>query len=660
MRKSCLWRAAAVLCLPLFPGLSFSSAQSDAANQWTWTSGGNTSAGSYYVAPAVYGTKGVPSLNNQPGGRGSASTWTDIHGRLWLFGGTVLGVDSKVYSLNDLWKFDPSSNQWTWQSGSSSPPCSVVQGNTQCAQPGVYGTKGIAGVDNFPGGRFGAASWTDAEGNLWLFGGIGLDQAGQDGTLDDLWEFNPGTKMWTWVDGDATLPGTGSGNPGVYGTMGIPSAANNPGGLTFANTWQDASGSAWLFGGWGFDVNGSTGLPNNLWKFESARGEWTWMEGSSTYALPWIHPSMYGTMGAFAAGNVPGSRWNGAAWTGSNGHLWMFGGQGFDSQGNSGYLNELWQFDPAWNQWAWMAGPNVMQCAPNANKQNCGNPPVYGTKGQPAGGNTPGGRTAFASWTGKDGRFWLLGGGYYDLWEFDPSTIEWTWVGGSSDGSAVFPVFGSLGVPSAANFPGSRANSASWTDPSGNFWLFSGEIETPFPGNAFLSDLWKYQPASAIQVAGPDFAVAVSSTALSLQGGMSATASVTVTPSNGFDEPVAFACSGLPAEVTCSFSPGSVIPAGGATSSTLTFRGSAIAGRSGSGIPVLALNLSITALIGVRRRMRLLSILVATGAAGLVLLIGCGGGNAGGGSHQPVTATVTIGGTAGTLQHSASVTLTVN
>jgi N-acetylneuraminic acid mutarotase len=660
MRKNYLWRAAAVLCLPLFPGLSSSSAQSDAANQWTWMSGGNSSAGSYYVAPAVYGTRGIPSLDNQPGGRGAASTWTDIHGRLWLFGGTLLTVDSKIYFLNDLWEFDPSTNQWTWQGGSNSPPCSVVQGNTQCAQPGVYGKKGEAGPDNFPGGRYSAASWTDADGNLWLFGGTGFDEAGQAGTLDDLWEFNPATKLWKWVNGDARLPGTGYGNPGVYGTMGIPSAANNPGGLTFANTWQDANGSAWLFGGWGFDVNGSTGLPNNLWKFDSAQGEWTWMGGSSSYGLPWIHPSVYGTTGAFAAGNVPGSRWNGAAWTGSNGHLWTFGGQGFDSQGNSGYLNEVWQFDPARNQWAWMAGPNVMQCAPNSNKQNCGNPPVYGTRGQPAAGNTPGGRTGFASWTGKDGRFWLLGGGYYDLWEFDPSTIEWTWEGGSSDGSAVFPVFGSLRAPSAANFPGSRSGSATWTDPGGNLWLFSGETEgAPFNDSVF-SDLWKFQPAGAIQVPGPDFAVAVSGSSLSVQPGTTATASVMVTPSNGFDEPVSLACSGVPAGVSCSFSPATLTPASGAASSTLTLTASSMARGSGTGMPTAALVLSLTLLAGLRRRLRSMAIFLAVSAAGMSVFAGCEGGNSGQGMHQPTTAVITLVGTAGTLQHSGTVTLTVN
>jgi N-acetylneuraminic acid mutarotase len=669
MRKHHLLPAAGTVSLPLlllFLGFAFpSAAQSGASGQWTWINGSNrgsdSSSGVFYVSPPVYGTLGVPSPDNQPGARGWAPTWTDNHGRLWLFGGYLYSTDSKIYSMNDLWEFDPSTNQWTWQGGSNSPPCSVVQGNMQCAQPGVYGTKGTSAAGNFPGGRYWAASWTDSDGNLWLFGGLGFDQIGQIGTLNDLWEFNPVTKLWTWVGGDATLPGSGCGNPGVYGTMGTPAAANNPGSLSTEYTWHDANGNAWLFGGNGCDVNGADGLPNNLWKFDSSLKEWAWIGGSSSFDVPLIHPSVYGTLGEFATGNVPGSRWLGAAWTSNDGHLWLFGGGGFDSQGNSGYLNELWQYDPARNQWAWMAGQSIMQCAPNANKQNCGNPGVYGTKGQPGAGNLPGGISQFPSWTGRDGHFWMMESSLHDvLWEFDPSTNEWTWVGGSSDGSAVFPVWGSIGTPAAANFPGSRFGSETWTDLSGNLWLFSGEIETPFPGNAALSDLWKYQPASAIQVPGPDFAVSASGAALSVQPGMSATTTVTITPSNGFDEPVSLACSGLPPGVTCSFSPSGVTPSSGAASSTLTLTDAAMAGIRRDRNPLFPLALSMAALIAVYRRPQRLVLLLVLGAAGMTLSIGCGGGKSGGGSHQPVTATITLTGTAGTLQHTATVALTLN
>ena len=54
---------------------------------------------------------------------------------------------------------------------------------------GAYNTVGTAGV---PGGRYGAATWTDAAGNLWMFGGNGLSSSSR-GLLNDLWEFNAST-----------------------------------------------------------------------------------------------------------------------------------------------------------------------------------------------------------------------------------------------------------------------------------------------------------------------------------------------------------------------------------------------------------------------------------------------------------------------------------
>jgi hypothetical protein len=57
-------------------------------------------------------------------------------------------------------------------------------------QTGVYGMLGVTG-ENTPGGRFGATSWIDGSGNLWLFGGDGYDATGAQGNLNDLWEYKP-------------------------------------------------------------------------------------------------------------------------------------------------------------------------------------------------------------------------------------------------------------------------------------------------------------------------------------------------------------------------------------------------------------------------------------------------------------------------------------
>ena len=64
--------------------------------------------------------------------------------------------------MNDLWKYSPSTNQWTW-----------VSGNKTVNVNGVCGTQEISSPSNFPGSREGSVSWIDSNGTLWLFGGEG-------------------------------------------------------------------------------------------------------------------------------------------------------------------------------------------------------------------------------------------------------------------------------------------------------------------------------------------------------------------------------------------------------------------------------------------------------------------------------------------------------
>ena len=101
-------------------------------------------------------------------------------------------------------------NEWTWMSGS----------NTVNAV-GIYGSQGLASASNVPGARSYSAGWTDSSGNLWLFGGWGFatnGAVGATGSLNDLWEFTPSTKEWTWVGGSNTASiDQGGGNVwGVY------------------------------------------------------------------------------------------------------------------------------------------------------------------------------------------------------------------------------------------------------------------------------------------------------------------------------------------------------------------------------------------------------------------------------------------------------------
>jgi N-acetylneuraminic acid mutarotase len=315
---------------------------SPASKEWAWMGGSNSvGAGcgptSSCAQPGIYGTMGTAATGNIPGGRVTATTWVDANGHFWLFGGFGRASNSPLDELNDLWEFNPSTNEWTWVSGSNS----VSGFNT--GQPGVYGTLGTPAVGNVPGGREGAAGWSDSSGNLWLFGG----DVGGSSFFNDLWEFNPTTTEWTWMGGASTVtcfPSQGNfcGNPGAYGALGAPAAANSPGSHSDAAHWTDSNGHFWLFGGNGFDANDTYGLLNDFWLFNPSTDQWAWMDGSS--ALPGFNtsePGVYGTLGEPGPGNVPGSRAAASSWTDANGLLWLFGGGQF-----GGGLNDLWVYQP--------------------------------------------------------------------------------------------------------------------------------------------------------------------------------------------------------------------------------------------------------------------------------------------------------------------------
>ncbi len=58
--------------------------------------------------------------------------WSEPY--IWVFGGAGYdSVGNGSTDLNDLWRFDPQTGQWTWMSGSN-----------MAGAKGVYGTLGVA------------------------------------------------------------------------------------------------------------------------------------------------------------------------------------------------------------------------------------------------------------------------------------------------------------------------------------------------------------------------------------------------------------------------------------------------------------------------------------------------------------------------------------
>lgn len=412
---------------------------------WVWMHGSSTNN-----AVANYGVQGVPSPTNEPPAMYETTELVDLQGNFWIFG----GLDNNFVEQTALWKFDPTTNMWTWMKGPSTT-----------GQPGVYGTMGVPSPANYPGSRaWGVMSWTDAVGNLWIFGGYGYDAFGTLGALADLWKYDIATNQWTWMSGSNT-----SGYAGNYGTMQVTAPTNSPPGrFEAATAWTSNNGDLWMYGGGSF-----FGYYNDMWKYSPATNMWTWMSGANTTS----NPPSFGTQFVPAATNTPGGRYCYGRWKDLNGNFWMFGG----SDAFAGTYADMWMYDINSNMWTWIAGSNVAN-APSTFTQKC----------VPS-SNYPGSRYENrCAWTDDCGRFWQYGGfgggigTLNDLWMFDPNTTQFTWVGGSTL-QAQPGNYGTQLVPAPTNYPESGAGGAAFRDLQGNFWMF-GAWTTGGKTNA----LWKY------------------------------------------------------------------------------------------------------------------------------------------------------------------------
>ncbi len=316
------------------------------------------------------------------------------------------------------------------------------------------------------------------------------------------------------MSGSDTIPvvmNIGQGVSGVYGSVGAFGSGYFPGGRWGAPSWIDSNNHLWLFGGFGYAGNGNFGDLNDLWQFDPSTNYWAYMGGGTTLANSYCEASpTYGHQGIFAPGNVPGGRQSAASWIDKSGNLWLFGGSGA-AAGNAnacgtysiGYLNDLWEFNlstasTSTPEWAWMGGSS----APN----------VSGVYVASSGTLAPGAREFAATWVDKSGNFWLFGGFGYDangdfgylndLWEFNPNpgeatTNQWTWI----DGSSTVPTYsgqpgnyGPLGSSGGAYVPGGRYGASTWTDSSGNFWLFGGLGIDANGNGGNLNDIWEFNP----------------------------------------------------------------------------------------------------------------------------------------------------------------------
>jgi N-acetylneuraminic acid mutarotase len=449
---------------------------------WKWEKGSDT-----INPPGFYGTPGIAAISNNPCGREAGARWKDASGNFWLFGGVHYNSAHNTEYLSDLWKYNPSINQWTF-----------VKGDSIAGQAGNYGTIGTPSITNKPGARIRSVSWTDLNGNFWMFGGNGYGSIGQSGVLNDLWKYDPTNNQWTWINGSSN-----ANQAGTYGTLGASSAGNIPGARSAAGSWTDASGNLWMFGGYGFDHTSSFGALSDLWMFNISTNQWTWVNGNNLSDQNGI----YGTISIQSSLNKPGGRFGPITWADASGNLWLSSGSGFAATNSTNQnLNDLWKYNISTNQWTWIKGSNGI------NQSG-----VYGTQGVASASNQPGSRSLGTGWSDAAGNLWLFGGMGFgdsstqienylnDLWQYNITTNEWTWLKGGTVPKQT-GIYGTQGIPSVLNTPGSHMNGAGWMDNTGSLWLFGGlGYDTNLTsGYGYLNDLWKFGSCTTQTISATD------------------------------------------------------------------------------------------------------------------------------------------------------------
>jgi N-acetylneuraminic acid mutarotase len=589
------------------------------SGNWVWVGGNKTLPNtSDSCWPGVYGTQSVAAAGNLPGGRQLAVGWTDNEGKFWLSGGGGCDANDIQVLLNDLWKFDPDTQQWAWISGSSTD-----------YRVGQYGTEGVPAAGNVPGSRWEATAWSDTKGNLWLFGGNGIDAASARGYLNDLWKFNIATSQWTWVSGSSAIgsqncfePDQECAQPGVYGTLGKPAPGNVPEGRNGSVGSIDDTGHLWLFGG---DNNPGPiiNLLNDLWEFDPETQEWAWMGGSDTIACGVTESSgtciidgndgVYGMLGVPSPSNVPGSRSDTVSWTGKDGTLWLFGGNGLDAEsGTLNILNDLWEYQ--------IKQTPAIAITASARTLFAGNPVTISAK-VAASGEYPSGTVTFLD-------------------------------GGTSFGTATLDSSGKASFTEQNPASGTHSFTASYGGDSLNFSAVS----------------------PALTVTAEDFSItAGTATTASISPGGSATYTISigpVAPATSLPSAVTLAAKGGPTGATYTFSPASVTAGSGTTAVTLTVTAPAASASAANSSLNPAGGLALAVLLAplavpwrkTRKRFRVLIpvLVLALGFVFAVSVTGCGSGGSGTQSSQPQNYTINIQGAGGNLVHSVNVQLTVN
>jgi FG-GAP-like repeat/Bacterial Ig-like domain (group 3) len=173
---------------------------------------------------------------------------------------------------------------------------------------------------------------------------------------------------------------------------------------------------------------------------------------------------------------------------------------------------------------------------------------------------------------------------------------------------------------------------------------------------------------------GGDFSLSTQPSSVTLAAGQTATFTITISPSAGFNSATTFSCAGLPAASSCSFSPASITPNGTPVSTTLTITTTARSAASSTPVSgpvlwsfaaVLAFVMLSLMLVDATRLRKIIAVGAATAIVMFALVaVGCGGGG-GTPGPPPITGTlagsyqITVAATSAGVSHNLNLAVTV-
>lgn len=305
---------------------------SSVSNEWIWIAGDKDS-----LQPAINGTKGVWSVNNNPGAMDGAEVFlsTQNSDTVYMYGGRYQDYTGKSGFMRDLWAFNNQTQEWVW-----------LNGNLIANDSGNYTTLGQYSSGNYPGCRAWIGSGIKQENSLMFFGGWTSLYGGAN--HHDLWDFDLSINQWGWLGGtDETFRSSDlaklNNYKNLYEDFCIANDSNLPYSRSLAYKWIDDCGNLWIYGGRPLEIV-SNYLLDDFWMYSRKNNSWLRISGSDTLN----QDPIYGTKGIPDIANTPGARGGGGGnfrFPNDN-TLWLFGGQAKLNPTNGYYYNDVWKFVP--------------------------------------------------------------------------------------------------------------------------------------------------------------------------------------------------------------------------------------------------------------------------------------------------------------------------